>query len=118
MFRRTAAFAALALSLCAAPALAQPDGEQLFAQQCRLCHDDEAMGPTLVGVADRKVAAGSFEFSPALKAKGEAGATWTDAELDAFLKAPTTYAPGSKMFMAVAADDNRAAIIAYLKALK
>jgi len=115
---RTAALAALALSLLAAPALAQPDGEQLFKQQCGLCHDDETMGPTLAGVADRKVASGAFEFSPALKAKGEAGATWTDAELDAFLKSPTAYAPGAKMFMAVPQDENRAAIIAYLKTLK
>ena len=117
MFRR-AALAALTLSLCAVPALAQPDGEQLFALQCRLCHDDEVMGPSLVGVADRKVGAGAFEFSDALKAKGEAGATWTDAELDAFLKSPPAYAPGSKMFSSVASDENRAAIIAYLKTLK
>jgi cytochrome c len=117
MFRRTA-FAVLALSLSAAPALAQPDGEQQFAQQCRLCHDDEAMGPSLVGVAGRKIGGGGFDYSPALKAKGEAGGTWTDAELDTFLKSPPAYAPGTKMFMAVPADDNRAAIIAYLKTLK
>ena len=115
---RNAALAAVALSLLAAPALAQPDGEQLFNQQCGLCHNDETMGPTLAGVADRKVGAGGFDYSPALKAKGEAGATWTDAELDTFLKSPPAYAPGTKMFMAVPQDENRAAIIAYLKTLK
>ncbi len=115
---RTAVFAALALSLFAVPALAQPDGEQLFNQQCGLCHNDETMGPTLAGVSGRKVGGSGFDYSPALKAKGEAGATWTDAELDIFLKGPPAYAPGVKMFMAVPQDDNRAAIIAYLKTLK
>jgi cytochrome c len=115
---RAALFAAVALSLVAAPALAQPDGGQLFALQCKFCHDDDSLGPNLTGVADRKMGSTSFDYSAALKAKGEAGATWTDAELDAFLKSPTAYAPGTKMFMAVPQDDNRAAIIAYLKTLK
>mgnify|MGYP003900849107 CR=1 FL=1 len=52
---RTAAFAALAVSLLAAPALAQPDGEQLFTQQCGLCHNDETMGPTLAAREQHKV---------------------------------------------------------------
>jgi len=115
---RNAVFAALVLSLLAAPALAQPDGEALYNQQCGLCHSDDTLGPSLTGLADRKVAATSFEYSPALKAKGDAGTTWTDAELDAFLKSPPAYAPGAKMFTAVPQDENRAAIIAYLKTLK
>ena len=115
---RAALFAAFALSLIAAPALAQPDGQQLFNLQCKLCHDDETLGPTLVGIEGRKIASTNFEYSAALKAKGDAGATWTDAELDAFLKAPSTHTPGSKMMMSVTDDANRAAIIAYLKTLK
>ena len=121
MFRAPAALAlgaALALSLTAAPALAQPDGEQVFNLQCKLCHDDDTLGPSLVGIADRKMGSTSFEHSAELKTKGEAGATWTDAELDAFLKAPTTHTPGSKMMMSVTDDANRAAVIAYLKSLK
>ena len=118
MFRTAAALAAVTLSLVAAPALAQPDGKQLFDLQCKLCHDDETLGPTLVGIENRKMAATSFEYSDGLKAKGAAGTTWTDAELDAFLKAPTAHTPGSKMMMAVGDDASRAAIIAYLKTLK
>lgn len=121
MFRVTAPIAlgaALALSFVAAPALAQPDGQQVFNLQCKLCHDDDTLGPTLVGVADRKMGSTGFEYSEALKAKGAAGATWTDAELDAFLKAPSTHTPGSKMMMSVTDDANRAAVIAYLKTLK
>jgi cytochrome c len=106
------------VSLAAAPALAQPDGAQLFALQCKFCHDDDSLGPNLTGVADRKMGSTSFEYSAALKAKGEAGATWTDAELDHFLKAPAEHTPGTKMMMSVAADADRAAIIAYLKTLK
>ena len=115
---RTAVFTAVALSLCAAPALAQPDGKQLFDLQCKLCHDDETLGPTLTGIENRKIGSATFEYSEGMKAKGEAGATWTDAELDAFLKAPITHTPGSKMMMSVTDDANRAAIIAYLKTLK
>src|SRR4051812_260069 len=98
---RPAALAALALSFAAAPALAQPDGQQLFNLQCKFCHEDETLGPSLVGVAGRKMGSTSFEPSAALKAKGEAGGTWTDAELDAFLKAPAEHTPGSKMMMSV-----------------
>lgn len=111
---RAAAFAAL-LSLSAAPALAA-DGAQLFNLQCKMCHGGSVMGPTLNGVAGGAIATKpGFAYSPALKAKG---GTWTDAALDAYLKAPAQFAPGTKMLISVPADDNRAAIIGYLKTLK
>lgn len=110
---RIAAVAAV-LSLGAAPALAA-DGQQLFNMQCKMCHTGGPMGPALNGVAGGKIAAKEFAYSPALKAKG---GTWTDANLDAFLKAPTQFAPGTKMMMAVPSDENRAAIIEHLKTLK
>jgi len=112
MFRIAAVSAAL--SLAAAPALAA-DGAQLFNMQCKMCHAGSPMGPSLVGVAGAKIGEGTFAFSPGLKAKG---GTWTDANLDAFLKAPTTFAPGTKMLISVPNDESRAAIIAYLKTLK
>ena len=111
---RVAAFAAL-LSLSAAPALAA-DGAQLFNLQCKMCHGGSVMGPTLNGVAGGPIAAKpGFAYSPALKNKG---GTWTDANLDAFLKAPAQFAPGTKMLIGVPADDSRTAIIGYLKTLK
>ena len=111
---RAAALAVL-LSLTAAPALAQ-DGAQLFNLQCKMCHGGSVMGPALAGVAGGEIAAKpGFVYSPALKAKG---GTWTDANLDAFLKAPAQFAPGTKMLIAVPADASRAAIIDYLKTLK
>ncbi|WP_309089030.1 c-type cytochrome [Phenylobacterium sp.] len=116
MFRRVAiaSLSALALSLAAAPASAA-DGQQLFNMQCKMCHAGGPMGPALNGVAGAKIASKPFAYSPALKAKE---GTWTDANLDAFLKAPTQFAPGTKMMIAVPSDENRAAIIAFLKTLK
>lgn len=109
-----AAAAVLALSLVAAPALAA-DGAQLFNMQCKMCHGGSPMGPSLAGIAGTKIGEGTFAFSPALKAKE---GTWTDANLDAFLKSPTTFAPGTKMMISVPNDENRAALVAYIKTLK
>jgi cytochrome c len=113
MFRVVATAAVLSFAV-AAPALAA-DGAQLFNMQCKMCHAGSPMGPTLNGVAGAPVASKPFAYSPALKAKG---GTWTDANLDAFLKAPSAFAPGTKMMISVPADESRAAIIDYLKTLK
>ncbi len=116
---RTAAAAVLALAVCAPPALAQdPPAEppQSFALQCKFCHDDDTLGPPLAGVHGRKVGAAAFEYSDAFKAKKDV--TWDDVSLDAFLKNPNEFAPGTKMGLAVPDDKARAEIIAYLKALK
>lgn len=109
-----AAAAALALSLAAAPAFAA-DGQQLFNMQCKMCHGGSPMGPSLVGIAGQKIGEGTFAFSPALKNKE---GVWTDANLDAFLKSPPAFAPGTKMMISVPNDENRAALVAYIKTLK
>ncbi len=108
-----AAVGAVAFSL-AGPALAA-DGQQLFNMQCKMCHAGGPMGPSLAGVAGSKIASKDFNYSAALKAKG---GTWTDANLDAFLKGPTQFAPGTKMVMGVPSEENRAALITFLKTLK
>lgn len=107
-----------ALSLAATPALAAVDGAQVFATQCKMCHQgaSNALAPSLAGVAGAKVAArDDFAYSPALKAKG---GTWTDANLDAFLKSPTAFAPGTKMFLGPQSDENVAAVVSYLHTVK
>lgn len=109
-----AAAAAVVFSLVAAPALAA-DGAQLFNMQCKMCHAGSPMGPTLAGVAGGPVAAKPFAYSPALKAKG---GTWTDGALDAYLKAPSAFAPGTRMMISVPSEESRTAIIGYLKTLK
>jgi cytochrome c len=109
------ALALSALLAAAAPALAA-DGAQLFNLQCKMCHGGTPMAPSLAGVAGAPIASKEgFAYSPALKGKG---GTWTDANLDAFLKAPSAFAPGTKMMISVPSDENRAAIIGYLKTLK
>jgi cytochrome c len=112
------ALAAVALTLAATPALAA-DGGQLFNMQCKLCHNPSgstAMAPGLAGVAGRPIASKTdFTYSPALKAHG---GVWSDDNLNAFLKGPAAFAPGTKMFATVPSDENRAAIVDYLKTLK
>lgn len=115
---RLAFAAALALSF-AAPALADDNGEQLFTMQCKMCHGaagaGTVMGPPLAGVAGGKIAAHDFAYSPALKAKEGA---WTKANLDAFLANPQAFAPGTRMSMSVPNEENREALVSYLKTLK
>lgn len=95
------------------------DGAQLFAMQCKLCHQpagSTAMAPSLTGVAGAAIASkADFNYSPALKAHG---GTWTDDNLNAYLKAPSAFAPGTKMMISVPSDENRAALVDYLKTLK
>jgi cytochrome c2 len=105
----------VALSTGAAQAA---DGAKTFQLQCKTCHQAKStpMGPSLNGVAGRKVASLSdYKYSPALAAKGGA---WTDTSLDAFLAAPGKFAPGSKMPAALPGAPDRVAVIAYLKTLK
>lgn len=113
----------LSASLLAAGAMsatpaAAADGAKVFNLQCRTCHaaKSSVAGPSLNGVAGRRIAGLSdFAYSSALKSKG---GSWTDAALDAYLAAPAKFAPGGRMFNAVAAPGDRAAVIAYLKTLK
>ncbi|MEW5683468.1 MAG: c-type cytochrome [Pseudomonadota bacterium] len=111
---RLAVAAALFTLAAGAPAMAA-DGAQLFNMQCKMCHAGGPMGPSLAGVAGGPVASKTFAYSAGLKAKGGA---WSDANLDAFLKAPASFAPGTKMMISVPNAENRAAIIGYLKTLK
>jgi cytochrome c len=111
------AFAALTLSLAATPALAHDDdGAKLFNLQCKMCHGGSTMGPSLAGVYGAKIASKpDFAYSAALKAKEGA---WTKDRLEAFLKNPSGFAPGTKMMLAVPSEESREAITHYLKTLK
>jgi cytochrome c len=119
MARYVPAAAALAVALAAGPALAQTvDGAQVFANQCAGCHvgPSSPLAPSLAGVAGSKIASKSdFEYSAGLKGKND---VWSDANLDAFLKGPQDFAPGTAMYIAPQSDENRKALIDYLKTLK
>ncbi len=92
-------------------------GEKAFAK-CKACHTIDAggangVGPNLAGIVGKGVAAGSFAYSDALKAKG---GTWDDATLDAWLAKPSAFAAGTKMSYAGSSNpQERANLIAYMK---
>jgi cytochrome c len=109
---------ALAL-LCASSGLqAQnaPDGAAQFRMRCASCHTvvpggRAVLGPNLSGVVGRKAASTPFNYSPALKASN---LTWTRANLDRFLTAPTRMVPGTRMVIGVSDSAQRAALLNYL----
>lgn len=91
-------------------------GAELYAAQCRGCHT-VSIAPTLRGVADRPIASvsGFGGYSEGLKARSSEA--WTVENLEAFLAAPTTFAPGTRMVMAVPDPQARADLIAYIRTL-
>lgn len=101
----------------ASAAAAQNAGAQAF-RQCSVCHSIDksgrnGVGPSLYHVMGRKSGSvAGFNYSPALK---NAGISWDEKSLDAYLAAPQKKVPGSRMPTSVADPAKRAAIIAYLK---
>ena len=114
------AAAAVVLVFFALPARAvEPDAEagaETYNNICKGCHG-VSIAPTLRGIVGRPVASvATFAgYSDALKAKS--ALTWTEANLDAFLTAPGTFAPGTLMTQTIPDAQLRAALIAYLATL-
>ncbi len=122
--------ALLALCICAMalakPAFAQSDeidvakGEKLY-KQCQGCH---AIGPTAVngfgpqlnGVYQRGIGGvESYDYSEAFKKAIDYGLQWDDKTLDAFLAAPASLIPGTRMaFPGVASKADRSVLLDYL----
>jgi cytochrome c len=104
------------LSACTAAAAQVPGFER-----CASCHSGtdatKELAPKLDGVFGRK--AGSREDFRYSRALVRSAVTWDDSSLDAFLKAPDQFIPGTRMpFEGIASDTERAVIIKYLKTLK
>jgi cytochrome c len=114
-----------ALAVLAGPALAQDDAEAKEAQlafnnNCRTCHvtreGDHRLGPSLYGVVGREAgSAPGYGYSSAM---ADADLVWEEATLDRFIENPNAVVPGNNMkpFSGIAAADERAKIIAHLKA--
>lgn len=92
-------------------------GESVF-HVCSGCHvidngDENGFGPDLYHIVNRRVAvAPGFNYSPAMKGLG---GRWTPERLDAFLRNPQQYVPGTKMrFAGVPDAEQRAKLIRYL----
>lgn len=89
---------------------------------CLTCHSVERgapgkIGPNLFGVVGSKAGSkADYAYSDAMKGSG---IMWTPAELNAFLLAPQTKIPGTKMTMKGPADETiRQTMIDYLATLK
>jgi cytochrome c len=92
-------------------------GAELFESVCAECHGPAATAPTLRGVIGRRIASveSFYGYSEALKAKNSQ--TWTEANLNAFLKSPTDFAPGTLMYKTVPDAKNRADLLAFIATL-
>jgi cytochrome c len=109
--------AMLPAAAAAAEADAVAAGQKTF-QACSICHRvgagaENVVGPELNGIVGRK--AGSidkFAYSAAMKASG---LTFTEETLLAFVKAPRTVVPGTRMTYRGLADEAAAKnLVAYL----
>jgi cytochrome c len=102
------------------PAAKPPDGAALFKQQCATCHttnlsDAPRQGPTLVRIVGRQAGkVEGFHYSPGL---AQAGFSWDEGRLDAWLTDPQAVIPGAVMTYRQTRVETRAAIITYLKGL-
>ena len=93
------------------------DGQALFQKRCTGCHalDADHEGPRIRGVVGR--AAGTvktFQYSEALK---NAKHTWDEANLDKWLTDTESVVPDNDMSFRVPKQEERAAIISYLRSL-
>lgn len=120
LFNLALALAAIAV-LGGAPAFAAGDaeaGKKVF-NKCKACHTLEVgknrIGPSLHGIIGRESGkAEGFKYSDAMM---NAGVTWSDENLSKYLENPKEFVPGNKMaFVGLKKDDDRADVIAYLKA--
>lgn len=92
-------------------------GREIYVEDCRACHSG-AIAPALKGLTSRPIAsAPGYNYSEGLKQKAQGDASWTEAELDAYLADPRGYAPGSKMVLKVQDAQARADLIAFLKTM-
>jgi cytochrome c len=100
-----------------AAGLGVQDGKSLFEKRCSGCHalDADHEGPRLRGVFGRSAGkVKTFKYSDALQ---KAKVTWDETELDKWLTDTESVAPDNDMGFRVPKQEERAAIIAYLKTL-
>ena len=96
-------------------------GEKVF-KKCKACHQvgdgaKNRTGPALTGIVGHPAGAmEGFRYSKDMIAAGEAGLTWTEEELKAFLAKPKAYMKGTKMsFAGLRKEGDLNAVVEYLK---
>jgi cytochrome c len=93
------------------------DAKSLFEKRCSGCHalDADHEGPRLRGVFGRPAGnVKTFKYSEALQ---RAKITWGETELDKWLTDTESVAPNNDMGFRVPKQEERTAIISYLKSL-
>ena len=93
------------------------NGEKIF-KKCVACHSinkggKNKIGPALYNVVGREVGGlDNYKYSKALASYGK---EWTFAELNGFLKKPSSYLKGTKMsYAGLRKEKDRASVIKYL----
>lgn len=92
-------------------------GKEVFTRRCTGCHaaDLDKEGPRLRGVYGRQSASvDGFAYSEALK---KFSIRWDETTLDRWLTEPDAMVPETDMAFRVTDQEERKAIIAYLKTL-
>jgi cytochrome c len=104
------------------PAMVE-EGEAVF-KKCKSCHQIGAgaknrTGPALTGIVGHPAGAiDGFKYSKALAKAAEDGLVWDEATLSEFLEKPKAFLKGTKMsFAGLKKEEDRAALIAYLKSV-
>jgi cytochrome c len=102
-------------------ASADPAKGSEAAKACAGCHKFDkgganGTGPALWDLVERPIGGhAGYAYSEVLA--GKTAEKWTYDNLNAFLKDPKKWAPGTKMAIKVASDEKRANLIAYLASL-
>ena len=117
---RALVIAGAAILMIAAPVRADGDAEagaKVFLT-CAICHsfdpDARKTGPHLRGIVGRPIGADpDFDYSKALD---QARGSWTEERLNEFLVNPRKMFPATRMVARVSDEQDRADVIAYLKA--
>ncbi|MBF0367888.1 MAG: c-type cytochrome [Magnetococcales bacterium] len=98
---------------------------RLEAEKCGACHDlgprkKTIVGPPLWGITGEVAGqAKNFPYSPEFLARVEKGLTWNEANMDAWLKDPKAFLPGTRMlFGGIPRRERREELITYLKTLR
>lgn len=123
---RTVLLTAGILHSLATSALADGDvakGEIAF-KKCAACHEatkaTNKLGPHMIGIVGRKVAAiEGYKYSAAMTAYAATVPAWDEANLNAYLEKPKGVVTGTKMaFGGITKPEERANLVAYLRTVK
>lgn len=112
------ALGAWAGSIAGAWAADVAEGEKIYNQKCKVCHQigegaKNFVGPELNGLIGRKTGSvPDYNYSDANK---ESGIIWDEATLKEYLANPKAKIPGTKMiFAGLAKESDRDNLIAYM----